>query len=210
MKNFKYLLVAMFAAGALTACGSKEETPIVEPETPVVDETNNLESTEEIVEDEVMEDAAAVEVTGQLAEAYDAVREAYGETYLPNAAIPADFLQEIYGINPDDVVQIVAEQPMIGFHPDLFIGIEAKDGSADAVEAALTAYQEQLLADTMQYPMNLAKISACKVLRYDNYVFFVLLGAVNEDMEASEEDAAVFAETEVQKAVDALDSVFAK
>lgn len=210
MKNFKYLLVAMFAAGALTACGAKEETNIVEPETPVVEDTTNTDTTEEVVEEEVIEDTAAVEVTGQLAEAYDAVREVYGENYLPNTQIPADLLQQVYGVNPDDMVQFVAEQPMIGMHPDLFIGIEAKDGSAEAVEAALTAYQEQLLADTMQYPMNLAKISSCQVLRYDNYVFFVLLGAINEDMDASEEDAAAFAQAEVQKAVDALDTVFAK
>ena len=95
-------------------------------------------------------------------------------------------------------------------HPDLFIGIEATEGNAEAVEAALQAYQEYLINDSMQYPMNLAKVSACQVLRYDNYVFLVMLGAINEDMDASDDEAAAFAQAEVQKAVDALDAVFAK
>ena len=90
------------------------------------------------------------------------------------------------------MAQFVAEQPMISMHPDLFIGIEATEGNAEAVEAALQAYQEYLINDSMQYPMNLAKVSACQVLRYDNYVFLA------------------FAQAEVQKAVDALDAVFAK
>ncbi len=33
---------------------------------------------------------------------------------------------------------------------------------------------------------------------------------LNEDMDASEEDAAAFAKAEMQKAVEALDTVFAK
>lgn len=41
-------------------------------------------------------------------------------------------------------------------------------------------------------------------------MFLVMLGAINEDMDASDDEAAAFAQAEVQKAVDALDAVFAK
>ena len=210
MKNFKYLLVAMMAAGALTACSSKEQTPAGEPETPAIDQTTEVETDDVVEEDGLIEGEITVEVTGQLADAYEAVRDVYGEDYLPNTAIPADLLESVYGVNPEYVAQFVAEQPMISMHPDLFIGIEATEGNAEAVEAALQAYQEYLINDSMQYPMNLAKVSALQVLRYDNYVFLVMLGAINEDMDASDDEAAAFAQAEVQKAVDALDAVFAK
>lgn len=210
MKNFKYLLVAMMAAGALTACSSKEQTPAGEPETPAIDQTTEVETDDVVEEDGLIEGEITVEVTGQLADAYEAVRDVYGEDYLPDTAIPADLLESVYGVNPEYVAQFVAEQPMISMHPDLFIGIEATEGNAEAVEAALQAYQEYLINDSMQYPMNLAKVSACQVLRYDNYVFLVMLGAINEDMDASDDEAAAFAQAEVQKAVDALDAVFAK
>lgn len=209
MKNFKYLLVAMMAAGALTACSAKEEAPAIEPETPVEETTPEVEAGD-ASEHEVIEEEVTVNVTGPLADAYTAIREVYGEDYLPNMEIPAELLETVYGINPEYVAQVVAEQPMIGMHPDLFIGIEATEGNADAVEEALKSYQDYLINESMQYPMNLAKVSACEVLRYDNYVFLVMLGAINEDMDASEEDAAAFAKAEMQKAVEALDAVFAK
>lgn len=209
MKNFKYLLVAMMAAGALTACSAKEEAPAIEPETPVEETTPEVEAGD-ASENEVIEEEVTVNVTGPLADAYTAIREVYGEDYLPNMEIPAELLETVYGINPEYVTQVVAEQPMIGMHPDLFIGIEATEGNADAVEEALKSYQDYLINESMQYPMNLAKVSACEVLRYDNYVFLVMLGAINENMDASEEDAAAFAKAEMQKAVEALDTVFAK
>lgn len=162
MKNFKYLLVAMMAAGALTACSSKEQTPAGEPETPAIDQTTEVETDDVVEEDGLIEGEITVEVTGQLADAYEAVRDVYGEDYLPNTVIPADLLESVYGVNPEYVAQFVAEQPMISMHPDLFIGIEATEGNAEAVEAALQAYQEYLINDSMQYPMNLAKVSACQ------------------------------------------------
>lgn len=208
MKNFKYLLVTMMVAGALTACSTKEETPAVEPETPQQEATPEVNDGDTI-ENEATEEVT-VNVTGPLADAYKAIREVYGEDYLPNMEIPTELLETVYGINPEYVAQVVAEQPMIGAHPDLFIGIEATEGNADAVEEALKSYQDYLINESMQYPMNLAKVSACEVLRYDNYVFLVMLGAINDDMDASEEDAAAFAKAEMQKAVEALDAVFAK
>ena len=53
----------------------------------------------------------------------------------------------------------------------------------------------------MTYPANIAKVNASQVLRNGDTVCFLLAGAVNEDMDASEEDAQKFAEAEVQRAL---------
>lgn len=49
---------------------------------------------------------------------------------------------------------------MISTFVETFIGVQAKDGKGDDVEAALNAYRDRLVGDTMQYPMNIAKIQA--------------------------------------------------
>ena len=53
----------------------------------------------------------------------------------------------------------------------------------------MTAYREQLVADTMQYPMNIPKIQASVVKTYGNYICFVQLGGSMNDQQ--EEEAAM-------------------
>ncbi|MGB4587963.1 MAG: hypothetical protein WBI17_01850, partial [Clostridiaceae bacterium] len=60
----------------------------------------------------------------------------------------------------------------------------------------------------MQYPMNLAKINSLKVVRQGDFVAFLLVGAINENMDANEEDAKKFAENEVEKGVNAFNDLF--
>ena len=70
----------------------------------------------------------------------------------------------------------------------------------------MQAYRKRLLDDTMQYPMNLIKIQASQVVRYGNYVFFLMLGEVSmEDMERGDQAALEAAQAENQKAVDAVE-----
>jgi len=54
--------------------------------------------------------------------------------------------------------------------------------------------------------MNLAKINSSVVYRVDEYVFFIMLGAIDE---VNEEESAQlsFAQEEVQKAIDAINEV---
>ncbi|HBW14383.1 MAG TPA: hypothetical protein DEF30_11255 [Proteiniclasticum sp.] len=143
-----------------------------------------------------------------LEEIHTAVKDAYGENYLPNMEIPAEMLEAEFGLTKDLYAEVIAEQPMIGTHADRVVLVKAAEGKADAVEEALNKAKENKIADTMQYPMNLPKIAATKVVRHGDVVAFLLVGAINENMDATEEEAKTFAETEVEKAVEAINNLF--
>lgn len=143
-----------------------------------------------------------------LEEIHTAVKEAYGENYLPNMEIPADILEAEFGLTKDLYAEVKAEQPMISTHVDRVVIVKAAEGKADAVEEALVEAREKKVNDTMQYPMNLAKIAASKVLRNGDYVAFLMVGAINDAAEVTEEDAKEFAENEAEKGVEAFNNLF--
>lgn len=132
---------------------------------------------------------------------------AYGDNYLPNMEIPAEDLETQFGLTPDMYDEIVAEMPTIGFHPDRLIIVKAKDGMAEAVENAFNNAKKLLTENNTQYPQNLAKINAAKVLRSGDYVCFMLLGQPNESGE-NDESAAQFAEDQVNIGVKEFTNFF--
>ncbi len=140
-------------------------------------------------------------------EILDAIKEAYGESYLPNMEIDETMLTDTFGIDMSKVEDVAAEMPMIGFHPDRVIVIKAVSGEGEAIEEELNAAKETLINESLQYPANLAKVNATKVIRHGDYVCFLLVGAP-DDVSETEEDAAKFAEDEVSKAVDAVNALF--
>ena len=180
MKKNKFLaliMVAVLATSVITGCG------------------NNDSQVPEI----------SVE-SGMVSTFHEAIKGAYGEQYLPNMSIDDATLTDIYGIEKDLVANYVGEVPMIGTYVDSLIIIEATEGNVDAVETALNTYKDTLLGDSMQYPMNLAKINSSVVYSVDEYVFFIMLGAIDETNE--DEDAQLeFAKAEIQIAIDAIDSI---
>ncbi len=143
-----------------------------------------------------------------LAEIHKAVKDVYGENYIPSSEITEQQLAETYGLNMDDVEEFIAEGPMMSAHVDQFIAIKAKPGKGPEIEKALTAYRDQLVNDTMQYPSNLPKIQSSEVVANGDYVFFVMLGAMNENMDATEEELAEHAKNEVKKGVDKIKEFF--
>ena len=138
----------------------------------------------------------------------EAIRAAYGENYLPNMEIFPELLETEFGLTSDMYEEIIAEQPMISVHADRVVVVKAGKGRADDVEAALIAAKENKIKDTLQYPMNLPKISATKVVRNGDFVCFLLVGAVNDNQDATEEELKQFAEEEVQKGVNAFNDLF--
>jgi len=119
-----------------------------------------------------------------------AITDSLGENYWPDMPLDATMLQDMLGIAPDMYEDYLAEMPMISTNVDTLVIVKAKEGQADAVEEALTAYRESKVNDTMQYPMNVGKIQASKVEKFGNYVCFVQLGA--DTMSAAEQgDEAV-------------------
>ena len=144
--------------------------------------------------------------TGKLQAAYDAVVEAYGDNYYPNAPVEADILEATYGIKPEWVKEYKAEMPLISVNVDTFIGIEAAQGHAEDVENALNTYREYLVNDSMQYPMNMPKVKASEVLRIRDHVFFVMLGG--EIMADTEEEGEAQAKEKNEIGINAIKEVF--
>lgn len=145
----------------------------------------------------------------ELSDVLEAVKQAYGNDYIPGMDYDAQAMEELFGIGKDQYEAFFAQGPMISVHVDTFIGVQAKAGQADAVEQALLDYQKQLIENSMQYPMNLAKVNASEVVRYGDYVFFVMLGTPDaEAEEKGEEEALESAKANNQIGIDAIEGCF--
>ena len=135
----------------------------------------------------------------------DAVVEQLGDDYWPDSAMNGDMLESFFGVTADMYDDFMSEMPMISANVDTLVVVKAKDGKADAVETALKEYQQQMVEDTMQYPMNLPKIQASKVEKIGNYVCYVQLGA--DTSEENEEDAIRQCQEANDTAIEAIKSV---
>ena len=122
-----------------------------------------------------------VQVT--LTEIHTAVKDAYGETYLPEMAYEAEPFASIFGIGSDLYEEFIAEGPMMSAHVDTFVAVKAKEGKAEEVEQILQTYQYNLLNNSLQYPMNLGKVEGAKLYRNGDYVFYFILGGYPDDVD---------------------------
>ncbi len=68
-----------------------------------------------------------------LGQAHEAVKQAYGEAYLPSMPLEEAMLTDIYGLPMEDVEAFVAEGPMMSTQVDTFIGLRAKPGKGETV-----------------------------------------------------------------------------
>lgn len=124
-----------------------------------------------------------------LDEIHAAVKEAYGEDYLPNQLYDAQTMEDIYGIKEEWVEEEIAEVPMISANVDTFLAVKAKSEYVDQVKEAIESYREILISDTMQYPVNIPKIQASQIEVYGDYLFFIMLGVVPMEVEEQGEEA---------------------
>jgi len=120
-----------------------------------------------------------------------AVQDALGDEYWPDMALDSEMLQAIFNISPEMYEDYMAEMPMISNNVDTLVIVKAKEDQADAVEAALTAYRDVLVNDSLQYPMNVGKVQASSVERIGNYVLFVQLGGDTMGVLDDGDDAVV-------------------
>lgn len=118
-----------------------------------------------------------------------AIVDALGENYWPSMILEPELLEGNFGLTADMYDDYLAEMPMISTNVDTLLIIHAKDGKVEDVEAALNAYRENLINDTMQYPQNLSKIQASRIETIGSYVCFVQLGG--DAIEAEDEEAAI-------------------
>ncbi len=143
----------------------------------------------------------------ELTELKTAVSDALGENYFPAMPMEVSFFED-FGLKADMCADFLCEMPMINTNVDTLMIVRAAEGKVADVEAAVNSYRDMLVADTMQYPMNIGKIQASSVETIGDYVIFVQLGG--DVMAAAEEgDEAVVAQCQEQntKALDAIKSV---
>lgn len=138
----------------------------------------------------------------------DAVAKAYGENYLPDQAMDAEMIESEFGLTKDMYDEVVAEAPLIGFHPDRLVIVKPKKGKEANVKRALEDALLVMKEQQMQYPVNVAKVNAGKVLEKDGYYCFMILGKTDDTSE-NDDDAAKFAEKQIDIGVKAFNNYFA-
>ncbi|MEG1846979.1 MAG: DUF4358 domain-containing protein [Lachnospiraceae bacterium] len=126
----------------------------------------------------------------------EAIKTAYGENYVPSMQVEDDMIAEVYGITDDMYEDIFIEVPMISAQIDTLVAVKCKEGQQQAVVDALNAYRNYLVHDSMQYPMNMTKLQASRVIEKQGFVFFVALGVIPMEVEEQGEGAVVQAATE--------------
>lgn len=141
----------------------------------------------------------------------DAIADKYGDDYVPNVSNTASEISQLYGIKASWYSDILAEVPMISTHVDTLIIAKAKNKNArNQIKKQLSKYRQQQIANSAQYPMNMPKIQASRVYVKDNYVFFIMLGFIDSNLEetGTEEQLIKAYKAENKKAVDVINSLF--
>lgn len=205
MKKISAIIIATaLLASTLTACssGNGDDNSTTTTPASVSDSTENTSGNGE---DTNAPAASDVDVTKIL----DTIKEAYGDDYLPNMPVEQEYLVSVMGLEEGSFTDFAGELPMISAHADMAVIVKAADGKAADVKAKLEAYRTMLIEDSFQYPMNLAKINASKVLENGDYLGFIILGAFGDEEEEDESKKAAFAEEQVKIGVDAFNSCFA-
>ena len=154
-------------------------------------------------------DKGASYETGKLQEILAAVKEEFGEMYYPNVSQGSQEIENLYGIKADSYEEAFAEVPMINVNIDTFIGVEAKEGKVEEIEAALNAYRDKAINVDLQYPMSLLKLKGSKVYTRGNYVFFICIAQLPQEMmESTDEEAQIKAiEEGNDKAIEVINSI---
>lgn len=84
-------------------------------------------------------------------------------------------LTDIYGMDPADLEEYVAKMPLMNVSATEFFVAKVKDGSMDAVKAALEARQESLEEQWSNYlPEQLALVQNYKLVTNGSYILFCI------------------------------------
>ena len=160
-------------------------------------------------DDTVVPDNNLSMATPEINSVFEAVSNAYGEDFYANSRRDETFLMGKIGVNMDDVESFFCNTATDTKHPDIFVGVKAKDSSAaDNVETAFKDYRESLVngfkTDTS---VNSHKVNSSEVIRHGNYVFLVMLGRTDDTI-TDVNDAMTFAKDQVKIAVDKIAEFF--
>ena len=201
-KNTTLLALALIALLAFTGCSKNDNGADTATPTPVVEEnitdtTDDTTTDDTTADDTTADEEASVDDTADAGvltsnEVLDAIHQRVidlvgEENYVANMPYDATALSELFGVDPSWYDAAIADGPLMSVHVDKFIAIHATEGNVENVANALNEYRDILVADTMQYPMNVAKIQGSVVETVGDYVFLSMIGYV-DDMEQEESD----------------------
>lgn len=212
--NKKIISLALASAlilSAFTGCNNSkepEETTTAAATTTAPAGTTTTAPATEAPADTTASQGGEENQEGTVNKIADAIKAAYGESYLPQMPVEAEMASTVFGLEEGTFTEFFAETPMISAQADTLLIVKAAEGKAGDVKAAVDAYRQRLLDDTMQYPMNVPKIQASQVVQNGDYVAFILLGGYGDE-DASEEDMLKFAQEQTKIGVDAFNNYFA-
>ena len=220
MKKIIALIAALAVMTSLTACNGNENANDNNTTTPQSSDSTentseNTENTSDSVdytdtfddESDPAEDEPSADT--ETAKILAAISEAYGDNFLPNMEFPQEMIADTYGIKEDTYTEITIQVPMISMHPDTIIIVKAAEGKGDDVKAALEDYKTYLIEESMQYPMNIAKVNDTKVVENGDFYALLLLGAPDDRDDPTDAEMAEYAEQQVQIGGDAFNGYFA-
>ncbi len=215
MKRFLTLVLALLMIVSLAACSAENgkitdasEDTSAESTVDTTEDTTASEGKPEVETTESKPDAETNDVA--ISAVVDGIKNAMGENYLPNMDIDAEILAATYGVNAEWVEEFVAQVPMISFNIDTLIAVKAKDGNAADVEKALNDYLTYQIENSMQYPVNVPKLEASRVYRVGNYVFYICLGIIPEELIDDEAGAYKTAVENNEAVISKIDELLVK
>lgn len=141
-----------------------------------------------------------------LEDMYEKIKDTYGERYYPNQKIKADELNETFGIGEDLYDDFIADRVTGEETPDTLVIIKAKEGKEGEVKQKLEDYRQKLLDDA-NWADSKEKIEASQVYTNGQYVFYVMLGDVDDDTLSGEGLMEALGK-EVDKGIDAIRNFF--
>ncbi|MCM1053885.1 MAG: DUF4358 domain-containing protein [Bacteroides sp.] len=210
MKKFLAVIItAALLTSALTACSGESGDNGGASSAPAGTEDGAESASENTEPSDSSSESGASESDIDAAGILDALKEAYGEDYLPSMPVEREYLVSVMGLEEDSFTDFAGELPMISAHADMAVIVKAAEGRASDVREKLEAYRTMLIEDSFQYPMNLPKINASKVLENGDYLGFIILGAFGDDEETDDAKQAEFAEEQIKIGVDAFNDCFA-
>ncbi len=208
MKKYKYIILIVATATAIaavfSACTSNNNESSVSSAAPGLS-TSLSENSESTSGGTGSADKNSEKSAQGLR---DAIAKAYGDNYLPDQTLDADTLESEFGLKKDMYDEVIAEAPVIGFHPDRLVIVKPAKGKESDVKRALEDTLLVMKEQQMQYPVNVAKVNAGRVLEKDGYYCFMILGDTDDTSE-NDDDAAKFAEEQVNIGVKAFNEYFA-
>lgn len=162
---------------------STEPTITVEPtSTPTQTVEPTAEPTKRSADNKTVEQHKAL-----IEKIYNAVKARC--TYKAELMVQDDetYMSDVLGLDSSWYDVAIVEIPMFSTNVDMFAVIHPTEGNFENVEAAIKNYQDFVINDSFQYPMNVEKVKKCKAEAIGDYVFFILLNSPDNAIKAIEE-----------------------